>query len=114
MDNNLINVDLFKKVFYKSLLPLEKINVFLEGFDQEEVEDVTLVLISILNTSIINTLLDDFPNLEDKKAFLRLCQDDFQSPKILDFVIDKFPGVEEVILETIEKTLLSANKAVSG
>ena len=113
MGNNLINVDYFKKVYYKSLLPLDKINDFLGLFDKNEVDHTTKILISILNTTITDTLLDDFETLEDKKQFLRLCQDNYQSPKILDRLVDEFPGSEQIIIEIIERTLLSAKKAVS-
>ncbi|MCB9812889.1 MAG: hypothetical protein H6772_00640 [Pseudomonadales bacterium] len=113
MNNNLINVDYFKKVFYKSLLPLEKINEFLSTLNAENVDPVTEVLISIFNVRIIDTLLEDFDDLEDKKQFLRMCQDDFQNPKILDFLVEKFPGSQEIISETIERTILSANKSLS-
>lgn len=113
MNNNLINVDFFKLVFYKSLLPLDKINDFLTNFEETEVDHASQILISILNLNITSALLDDFENLEDKKQFLRLCQDDYQSPKILDFLIEKFPDSQQMIVENIERSLLSAKKAIT-
>jgi len=112
MNNSLINVDYFKQVYYKSLLPLDKISDFLTLFEKEDLNQATKVLISILNITITNSLLDNFKNLEDKKKFLRLCQDDYQNPKILDYLIDKFPVTKQGILEIIERTLLSAKKVI--
>ena len=108
MNDNLINVDYFKQVFYKSLLPLDKINDFLLLFEKEDSDYATKILISILNVAIVDSLLDELNNVEDKKEFLRLCQDDYQSPKILDYLVDKFPDSQQNITESIERTLLSA------
>ena len=112
MNNNLINVDYFKQIYYRAILPLDKINDFLSFFEKEDVDHATRVLISILNVTTTNSLLDKFKSLEEKKKFLRLCQDDFRDAKILDYLIDKFPGSEQNILETIERTLLSAKMTV--
>jgi len=112
MNNNLINVDYLKQVYYKSLLPLDKINEFLVFFENDHADEVTKVLISIMNVAITSTLLDNFETLDDKKQFLRLCQDDYQNPKILDFLIDKFPDSQQNILESIERSLLSAQKFI--
>jgi len=65
-----------------------------------------------MNVAITSTLLDNFETLDDKKQFLRLCQDDYQNPKILDFLIDKFPDSQQNILESIERSLLSAQKFI--
>lgn len=113
MNDNLINVDYLKLVYYKSLLPLDKINDFLKLFKNEDSDDVTKILISIMNIAITSSLLDNFESLEDKKQFLRLCQDDYQNPRILDFLIDKFPDSQQNILESIERSLLSAQKFVA-
>ncbi|MBU0974346.1 hypothetical protein KKD03_01445 [Patescibacteria group bacterium] len=112
MNNNLINVDYLKQVYYKSLLPLDKINEFLAIFENKYADDATKILISIMNIAIASTLLDNFENQEDKKQFLRLCQDDYHNPKILDFLIDKFPDSQQNILESIERSLLSAKKFI--
>ncbi len=112
MNDNLINVDYLKKVYYKSLLPLDKINEFLIFFEKEYADEATKILISIMNIAITSNLLDNFESLEDRKQFLRLCQDDYQNPKILDFLIDKFPDSQHNILESIERSLLSAQKFI--
>lgn len=113
MNNELINVDYYKKVYYKSLLPLDKINDFLKLFDESETDRVSRNLISLLNLSVTGSLLLNFTSTDEKTQFLRLCQDDFQNPKILDFLIKKFPDIEHNILENIERTILSTEKFIS-
>lgn len=112
MEENLINVDHFKRVYYKALLPLDKINDFLHGFNKKEIETVTITLISIFDVSISDVLLDKLSSFENKVEFLRLCQDDYSNLKILDYLIDKFPDSEEIIKETIDRSLLASKTAV--
>ncbi len=111
-NNNLINVDYFKKSYYKALLPLDQINTFLNQFDQRELEMVTQTLIALFDTAVTKTIFDTLETQQDKQEFLRLAQDNYTSPVILDFLTDKFPGSEELILQTLERTLLSAKKAI--
>lgn len=113
MDNiDLINVDYFKKSYYKAILPLKEINNFLESFQSHELDTVTKTLISLFDTVITKVILLNLDSLSEKQDFLRLLQDDYSSPAIMDFLTDKFPGSEELIKQTIERTLLSAKKSI--
>jgi hypothetical protein len=110
--DNLINVDHFKMTFYKAFLPLDQINSFLSKFTPKEVEAVTKVLISIFDTEIVKTLLENFDSTEQKQQFLRLLESKESSETIMNFLIDTFPGSEALITETLERTLLSASSAI--
>lgn len=110
--NNKINVDHFKRCYYRSLLPLEKINEFLVKFSDSEIEQTTKSLIALFDVAITKTVLINLETQENKETFLRLLQEDYQSPEILDFLIDQFPRSKELLTETIERTLLSANTAI--
>ncbi len=110
--DNLINVDHFKMTFYKAFLPLDKINIFLAKFSENEVETVTQVLISLFDTTITKTLLENFESIEQKQQFLRLLETKESSETIMNFLIDTFPGSEALITETLERTLLSATTAI--
>lgn len=109
---NLINIDYFKQSYYKAILPLAEINEFLAYFDNREVDSVTKTLIAIFDVAITKTVLANLSNDDDKKEFLRLAQDDYSSNKILEFLVDKFPGSEELLKQTLERTLLSAKKVI--
>jgi hypothetical protein len=109
---DLINVDYFKKSYYKAILPLKEINNFLENFQEHEVDSVTKILISLFDTAITKVILSNLDDLNEKQDFLRLIQDDYSSPLIMDYLTDKFPGSEELIKQTIERTLLSAKKSI--
>jgi hypothetical protein len=109
---DLINVDYFKKSYYKAILPLKEINNFLENFQEHEIDAVTKTLISLFDTSITKAVLANLSSLSEKQDFLRLIQDNYTSPSIMDFLTDKFPGSEELIKQTIERTLLSAKKSI--
>lgn len=111
-DLNLINIDYFKKSYYKALLPLNEINVFLSMFEGREIDSATKTLISLFDTSITKTILSHLDSVNDKQNFLRLLQDDYSSPAVLDFLTDTFPGSEELIRQTLERTLLSAKKSL--
>lgn len=111
-DLNLINIDYFKKSYYKALLPLNEINTFLSLFEAREIDSATKTLISLFDTAITKTILSHLDSTEDKQKFLRLLQDDYSSPAILDFLTDTFPGSEELIRQTLERTLLSAKKSI--
>ena len=110
--NNLINVDYFKKSYYKAFLPLNQINAFLQLFDERELDGVNKTIVALFDTAVTKTIVATLETTADKQEFLRLAQDDYSSPAILDFLIDKFPGSEELILQTLERTLLSAKKAI--
>lgn len=109
---NLISIDYFKKSYYKSLLPLPQINEFLKKFESQEIDVVTKTLISLFDTVLTKTILNNLQTLEKKQAFLRIAQDDYSSPAILDFLTDEFPGSETLIKQTLERTLLSAKSAI--
>ncbi len=113
MENkNLINVDYFKKSYYRALLPLDEINGLLKQFEERELEAVTQTVISLFDTAVTRTILSTLETPQAKQEFLRLAQDDYSSPAILDFLTDTFPGSEELIKQTLERTLLSAKKAI--
>ena len=113
MENkNLINVDYFKKSYYRALLPLDEINDLLQQFEERELEAVTQTIISLFDTAVTTTILNTLETLETKQEFLRLAQDDYSSPAIFDFLTDLFPGSEELIKQTLERILLSAKKAI--
>lgn len=109
---DLINIDYFKKSYYKALLPLKEINTFLEGFKSHEVDNVTKTLISIFDTAITKAVLTNLKSLSEKQDFLRLLQDDYSNPAVINFLTDKFTDSEELIKQTIERTLLSAKKSI--
>ncbi len=109
---DLINIDYFKKSYYKALLPLPQINEFLKEFESREIDTVTKTLIALFDVSITKTLLLNLEQREDQEEFLRLIQNDYTNPAIFDFLTDKFPGSEELIKQTLERTLLSAKKAI--
>lgn len=94
------------------MLPLEDINQFLQDFESHEVDEVTKTLIVIFDTAITKKVLSSLDSLEEKQTFLRLLQDDYSSPEILDFLIDTFPGSEALITETLERTLLAAKASI--
>lgn len=110
--NNRINVDLFKRCYYKSLLPIDKINEFLQLFSESEIEQVTKTLISIFDVTITKNVLLNLETSEDKQSYLRLLQEDYSSPMILDYLIDQFPKSSELISESIDRALLSATTAI--
>jgi len=113
MDNlEFINIDLFKQSYYKGMLPLTSINDFLKDFDSREIDAVTKTLISIFDVAITKTILNNLEEISDKQEFLRLTQADYSSNDIMDFLTDKFPGSEELIKQTLERTLLSAKRAI--
>ncbi|GIK83918.1 MAG: hypothetical protein BroJett025_05400 [Patescibacteria group bacterium] len=109
---DLINIDSFKQNYYKALLPLEEINAFLGQFEERELEAATQSLISLFDVAITKTVLLNLDSVPEKQEFLRLAQDDYTSPAVLDFLIDTFPGSEELIKQALERTLLSAKKAI--
>lgn len=109
---DLINVDYFKKSYYKAVLPLEEINNFLESFQTHELDNITKTLISLFDTTVTKVILKNLDSLSNKQDFLRLLQDDYTSSAIMDFLTDKFTGSEDLIKQTIERTLLSAKKSI--
>lgn len=111
--DNLINVDHFKMTFYKTLLPLDKINYFLNTFTPNEVETVTKVLIAIFDTEVSKTILENLDSIQQKQDFLRLLESKESSETIMNYLIDAFPGSEAVISETLERALLSAQTAIT-
>lgn len=113
MNEELINIDYLKNLYFKSLLPLDKVSDFISMFDKENYDRATATLISILNLAVTSSLLENFHSIEEKQEFLRLCQDDYQDPKILDFLTDKFPDSQHNIQETIDRTILFAKMMIS-
>lgn len=109
---DLINIDYFKMSYYKSLLPLVEINDFLKNFEAREVDTATKTLISIFDTNITKTILSNLDSIEEKQEFLRIIQENYTNNSIMDFLTDKFPGSEELIKQTLERTLLSAKRAI--
>lgn len=107
-----ITIEAFSKNYYKALLPLEKINAFLSVFDSRELEIATNTLISLFDTALTKAILANLHSTEQKQEFLRLIQDDYSSPTIMDYLIELFPNSEKLIMETLERTLLSAKKAI--
>lgn len=109
---DLINIDYFKKSYYRALLPLPEINSFLKGFEARELESATKTLISLFDVTITKVVLTNLDALTEKQEFLRLAQDDYANPGIMDFLTHTVPGIEELITQTLERTLLSAKRAI--
>lgn len=107
-----ITIEAFAKNYYKALLPLEKINAYLSVFEPRELEAATNTLISLFDTALTKSILTNLESTEQKQEFLRLIQDDYSSPAIMDYLIELFPNSEELLVQTLERTLLSAKKAI--
>jgi len=113
MDNlDLINIDLFKQSYYKAFLPLKEINEFLSLFNPREHDKATKTLISLFDTSLTKTILANLDSITNKHDFLRLAQDDYSEPKIMEYLEGKLPDVKELITQSLERTLLSAKKVI--
>lgn len=109
---DLINIDYFKKSYYKALLPLPEINDFLKQFAEREVEAVTKTLISLFDVALTTVVIANLDSLKTKQEFLRLVQDDYSSAAIMDFLSQVIPNIEELITQTLERTLLSAKRTI--
>lgn len=112
MNENRIQVDYFKNSYYKAFLPLADINTFLHSFNEREIDSVTQVLISLLDVTITKSLLNILPSSDSKQEFLRLCESEYTSPKILDYLNSYSTDIEKIITETIDRTLLAAKRAI--
>ncbi len=93
---------LLNNLYYRSFIPTNQL-------DNIQDEASLKLVISILNITITTALLKHFTDLKQKKEFLRLCQDNFADERILDFLIDSFPGSQQIISETIDRTILVIN-----
>jgi hypothetical protein len=107
MENNLIDVDQFKKTFYRAYLPFEQINDYLQSFENHEVEPATQFLISLINFRLIDHTFNQLKTPTEKQKLLRLCQDDFSSPEIIDYINSKTTNLENLVNETV-KSIISA------
>lgn len=110
--HDLIPVDLFKVLYYKKFLPLDKINVFLSNFPEKEQFEAAQNLIAIFDLSLTETILNKIVGDQNKQDFLSLCNLKYDDPKILDFITDEFVDSENIIKETLERTLLSTMQSL--
>lgn len=112
MNENRIQVDYFRNSYYKAFLPLADINTFLHSFNEREIDTVTQVLISLLDVAITKSLLTLLPTSEAKQEFLRMCENEYSSPAIIDYLHNHSADIEKIITETIDRTLLAAKRAI--
>jgi hypothetical protein len=113
MDNlNLINIDYLKKSYFKALLPLPEINEFLKEFHSRELESASKTLISLFDATITSEIIEHLKSTQDKQNFLRLIQEDYANPAILEFLKQVIPDVEQLIQESLITTLRSAKKVI--
>lgn len=110
--HDLIPVDLFKVLYYKKFLPLEKINQFLSNFPDKEQFEAAQNLIAIFDLNLTDTILEKIIDKENKIEFMRLCNLKYDDPKILDFLTDEFVDSENIIKETLERSLLSTMQSL--
>lgn len=107
-----INIDRLSRVFYRRLLPVEKINAFLHALPEREVDAATDTLMACFDIAVARVVLANCSALEQKQQYLRLCQDDYANPEILDFLIDAFTDSETILTQAIQRTLVAAQTAI--
>lgn len=107
-----IIIEAYTGLFYKSLIPIPKVAAFLALFSEEDREAATQTLIGCWNYTICQAVLANCGSVEQKQQFLRMCQEDFSNPEILDFLIDAFVGSTTLISQTMQRTLIAAQAAI--
>lgn len=99
--------------YYGKLVPQNLLVEVLNQFDNESaVPEVFETIAAILDRNVLHAIMSYLPDHETKVAFLEVLRDEYNSPHQLEWATLKFDNAEEVVQESIERTLLALHSAL--
>lgn len=98
--------------YFSTLIPADLWNDVLGRFSIHQIDDAQETLMQILDLEAAHVVLK---NLDDKqkREFVLQCQENYQSPELLQWLIDIKPSVKNTLQEKIERQLLALTSQLS-